>query len=54
MLAEEQLTVVCEQGPIRSLQRDARRLQLNAVISLLLLRASFDPPVFYPSSARPV
>jgi hypothetical protein len=33
---------------------DARRLQLNAVSSLLLLRASFDPPVFYPSSARPV
>ena len=54
MLAEEQLTVVCEQGPFLDLQRDARRLQLNAVSSLLLLRASFFLPVFYPSSARPV
>ena len=54
MLAEEQLTVVCEQGPICSLQRDARRLQLNAVSSLLLTARIIFPPVVYLSSARPV
>ena len=48
MLAEEQLTVVCEQGPFLDLQRDARRLQLNAVSSLLLTASNLFPSGFLP------